>query len=1070
MPGPTHEQTLNVALGEVLDGLRRSWSARAEQTGNILDGGGRPDILVEDASGWPVVIEAERADHASAEQDAIARLGRQVSHSGKTIETAVALVYPDGLSYLDGKRLRNAVDRTDAFEYALYTRRVGDPPERLPEDGWIRGGVRDLAMLVHRAAAPAPRVNALADEFQTGVERAADEFTRRHAYGGSLGRELADVLGQDDDKDGQTRRMAMTVIANALIFHESLAEAEFQVADTPDGQERSVRPVGLFRSFDAFATDDLCDEWTRILKVNYWPIFWTAKEMLRKMSAETANGVLGWLWPTARNLVLGGVTQSHDLTGIVFQKLIADRKFLATYYTRPEAAALLAGLALPADKAPAGADWGDGETLASLQIGDFACGTGTLLSAAYQRLSLLHELHGGDPRKLHAPMMKHGLVGLDVVNIAVHLTAAMLAGSHPDTPFDGECLLTMPYGDRYLRPNGNGNGKGNGKPKEAVTVGSLDLLAESVQPGLLGQAAAVTSGGRAPEEVRDLVSRVGHGKFDLVIMNPPFTRSGGTEGEKLGSGNAAFAAFGASRALQRRMQDSLVALRGASPIATGNAGLAADFLDLAVRKARPDGTIALVLPLSAVSGREWEKARLLLADQCSGITVVTIAAPGSYDASFSADTGMAECLLVAKRGVPPLEKRATFVVLRRQVRSAQEAGLIAAEITRIRESGELAGLENVNSSVDVTIGQRAYGVMIDAPLPESGPWPLVGIADGELGQAAWYLERGTLSWLGQPRIDGMGLPITRIGDFAEAGPYHLDIYQDTTQGLPRGPFKLGPVSRARSLTYPILWAHDAKRERQLFVTADVQGALKGVSPRYRAVIREQALAAVASGPVPGNGLDTEVSKRIEDAKTALREKAARIWATATRAHYNCDLQFNSQSLIVAMTERPCIGGRAWPSVVFENREHEYAFAIWCNSTLGLLLHWWSSNKTQSGRGTTTVTGIPNIPTLDTTALTAEQHAAAKTAFEAMRERRFLPFDQIDEDPARAELDHRLLVDVLGLPESLCAENGPIDLLRRKLAGEPRIYGGKKSRVVFDEAPDAQGNIVVTERNERRNDR
>ena len=33
--------------------------------------------------------------------------------------------------------------------------------------------------------------------------------------------------------------------------------------------------------------------------------------------------------------------------------------------------------------------------------------------------------------------------------------------------------------------------------------------------------------------------------------------------------------------------------------------------------------------------------------------------------------------------------------------------------------------------------------------------------------------------------------------------------------------------------------------------------------------------------------------------------------------------------------------------------------------------------------------------------------------------RGLPFDQIDEDPARAELDHRLLVDVLGLPETLC---------------------------------------------------
>ena len=62
-------------------------------------------------------------------------------------------------------------------------------------------------------------------------------------------------------------------------------------------------------------------------------------------------------------------------------------------------------------------------------------------------------------------------------------------------------------------------------------------------------------------------------------------------------------------------------------------------------------------------------------------------------------------------------------------------------------------------------------------------------------------------------------------------------------------------------------------------------------------------------------------------------------------------------------------------------------------------------------------------------LTDEQMASAKTAFEALRERRFLPFDQIDEDPARAELDRRLLVDVLGLPQELCEADGPIDLLR-----------------------------------------
>ncbi len=84
------------------------------------------------------------------------------------------------------------------------------------------------------------------------------------------------------------------------------------------------------------------------------------------------------------------------------------------------------------------------------------------------------------------------------------------------------------------------------------------------------------------------------------------------------------------------------------------------------------------------------------------------------------------------------------------------------------------------------------------------------------------------------------------------------------------------------------------------------------------------------------------------------------------------------------------------------------------------------------------------------ALTDEQHARAQQAFERLSDERFLPFDQIDEDPAREKLDRSLIVDVLGLPEPLCEPGGPLELLRRKLAAEPQIHGGKKSRVVFTE--------------------
>ena len=1015
----THEHTLNVALGEALDLLRKSWKVRSEPIGQVFLRGGRPDILVEEASGWPVVIEAERSNHASAEKDAVGRLGRWVAKTGRRIQTAIALVYPPSVHSLGGPELRKAIDQTRDLEYALYTRNVDKDPERLPSRGWIKGGVRDLAMLVHRAAVPPPRIEALASELEKGVELAAEAFTRQHGFDSQLGNQVASILGQSDDDKGQTRKMAMTVIANALVFHESLADAGFVVRESEGGPKRAVRPVQHFQFVGEFDTPGICDEWDRVLKVNYVPIFWSAKEMLRLMPTETANEALGWLWWMGRRLVARGVTRSHDLMGIVFQELIADRKFLAANYTRPEAAALLAALALPADKPPGGADWGDGETLAGAQIGDFACGTGTLLSTAYQRMSFLHELHGGDPRLLHGPMMKHGLVGLDVINIAVHLTAAMLAGSHPDTPFDGDCLLTMPYG-----------GFDNGE----VAIGSLDLLNTQIPSALLERAVAVSAGGRVPEEVAEIADKVGHGKFDLVIMNPPFVRSTGMEGEKLGRGNSAFAAFNTDDPTRKRMQKSLVKARDGSPLGTGNNGLAADFLDLSLRKTRDDGVIALVLPLSGVSGRGWENARNAIAVNCNDITVITIAGVGSKDSSFSADTDIAECLLIARRGEPSKENVATFVMLRRRPQSAVEAELLANEISRIRGSGNLRSIKNLEGLSRISIGEQEYGGIISAPIPQLGPWPLVGIIDEELAQVSWNLERGLLMPLGMPGAEGISLPVVRIKEIAGRGPYHADIYWDHADGTPRGPFEKIQPAVSPVPTYPMLWAHHAPRERRLVVEPDSEGRIKA------------ALGKVT--------------------QSQINEKAARVWATATRAHYNRDLRFNSQSLIVAFTERPCIGGMAWPSVIFENPDHEYPFTLWCNSTLGLLMHWWVSNKTQSGRGRTTITGIPNIPTFDVRTLTGKQLCAAKEAFGELRERRFLPFDQIDEDPARAELDSRLLVDVLGLPESLVAPDGPIDLLRRKLAQEPQIHGGKDKRVVFHHNP--LGGVIET--TERRKDR
>ena len=791
----------------------------------------------------------------------------------------------------------------------------------------------------------------------------------------------------------------MTVLVDALVFHAALAEAGLQVQDPASGQRGVLSPTE-FRPYGVFRPSAIVDEWQKILGVNYWPIFHTASSIVQSLPTQTAAGILDRLWETAENLVAGGVTRSHDLTGVVFQRLIADRKFLATYYTMPSGAALLAGLAIPLDHPLVGRDWSDAAALATARIGDFACGTGTLLSTAYQRIGLLHEIHGGDPRALHPTMMQRGLVGLDVLTVAVHLTAAMLAGAHPDTPFEGECLLTMPYGSHEW----------------GVCVGSLDLLQE--QPAFdIIQAAAETAGGRGAEEVRDLVYRVGHGHFDLVIMNPPFTRHGAREGDRTEVHNPAFAAFGASVEEQDRLAQRLKNLSTGGR-AHGHAGLASYFADLAHRKLAMGGTLALVLPLSSMSGMSWDGVRMQWRSDYSSLIVVTIAERASHTRSFSADTGMAECLLVARKTPPTGEPRATFVILSSQPRNTLEGELIAQAITAaISRSGIRSLEEGPFGGSRILIGESVVGEALNCPLPNDGAWQMVGIQDMSLGQTAHQITHGRL-W-----IDGMGpassaaIPICPIEIAIERiGPHDLDITgaQVKSDRLPQGPFeKLDGLPPGAA--YPCLWNHDNLRERTLVVQPDSHCQIRQVD-----------------GGVPA----------------ALQARAEARWATAARAHYNRDLQFNSQSLIVAMTPERAIGGRAWPSVVFQNTNHEFAFALWCNSTLGLLCHWWMSNKTQSGRGTTTVTSIPAISTLNVLALSGAQHTRARRVFERLSDRRLLPFDQIDEDEERAELDRGLLVEVLELDPALCETDGPMERLRRKLAAEPQIHADKLTRLVF----------------------
>ena len=983
---PTTEHTINDSLAAVLRDTRRAWNAsevvRSENTGMLKGSSQRPDILVIEENVSPVVIEAEVFPAATVESEAILRLGMQVRTTGRTILSSIAVRYPVRMRTKHGAPLRSELASANDLEIAMYTGSGPAVSSRWPQSGWILGGVADLSILTQSASVPPDVIDEAANQLVSGVSEAAGLLgDMAKAHPGAIHR-ICEELRQEDDE--QTRRMATTILANAFVFQESLAGGPGELAN--------VRSLDELRG--GLSKSTILAEWRKILKVNYWPIFDIARRILEVIPLADSKTLIERLAVTTARLVENRLMRSHDLTGAVFQRLIADRKFLAAYYTTPASAALLVGLAITPDRPPAKGSWANADDVKTLRIADFACGTGTLLSTAYQRVGQLHELAGGDSEALHPEMMATGMIGCDVLPAAAHLTAAMVSGAHPTVKYNQSSIMTVAYGKQ---------------PDGGIALGSLDLLDPQRKFEILDITAKAVNG--MGETEKETWSSLPHASFDMVIMNPPFTRATGQEGKKIGVPNPMFAAFSSSAQEQRLMSEATRRLTHGTS-AHGNAGEASIFLVLADRKLKADGVLALVMPLSLISGDAWEASRLMLRKNYSDLALVSIAGADGADLSFSADTGMGECLVVGCKSKSG-SKRATFIILDERPGYPMLGASAARQIRHLVSGKKLRRLEDGPvGGTPIHFGNDVIGQAMDAPLPASGGWNLSRIADLALAQSAYQISNKGSVWLPtMNKAEVVAIPITTVVAIGEIGPYHMDICGKSADGGIRGPFSISDVTPSSVPTYPVLWSHDAKREQTLSFHADSEGLpLKGSTRGEQAVIDH---------------------------------KVASIWRTASHCHFNRDFRFNSQSTSMQFTPRRTIGGRAWLSICLSSAEQEKTLVLWANTSMGLLLYWWHANKQQPGRGSIGKSALEGLPVLDVKALKPKQLANAVKLFDALSGKTLLPLHEIDKDPVRKELDAIFARDVLGLAIPIFAPGGPLDLLRMKLAQEPSIRGGKK---------------------------
>jgi len=602
-------------------------------------------------------------------------------------------------------------------------------------------------------------------------------------------------------------------------------------------------------------------------------------------------------------------------------------------------------------------------------------------------------LAGGDAEALHPAMMSEALIGCDVLPAAAHLTASMLSGAHPTIKYQQSSILTVAYGKQ---------------PEGDVLLGSLDLIDPQGRFEPLAITARAAEG--MGESERETWRALPHSSFDLVIMNPPFTRATGHEGEKIGVPNPMFAAFSSTAEEQRLMGAATKRLTEGTS-AHGNAGEASIFLVLADRKLKAGGILALVMPLSLMLGDAWEESRELLAKSYSDLALLSIAGADGAELSFSADTDMGECLVVGRK-TQGGSRRATFIVLNERPAYPLLGASMADQIVRLISGRNLRRLEDGPlGGTPLQFGEDIIGQAIDAPLPASSGWNLARIADLSLAQTAYQLAHEAKIWLpSMSESDSVDILITKIDQVAEIGPYHADINGSTSSGGIRGPFDIKPLRPDTAPTYPVLWAHDAQRERTMAFAGDSQGI-----PRRARTQREQDMANL---------------------------KVDAVWRTASHCHFNRDFRFNSQSTGMQFTPRRTIGGRAWLSLSLSSPELEKALVLWANTSFGMLLYWWHANKQQSGRGSIGKTQLLTLPILDVTKLTGRQLRAAVELFDSMSDKELKPLNEIDVDSIRKELDDSFAVKVLGLRREIIAAEGPLELLRLKLSREPSIRGAK----------------------------
>jgi type I restriction-modification system DNA methylase subunit len=449
---------------------------------------------------------------------------------------------------------------------------------------------------------------------RSSVERISRAFSRESI------KQLTEVLGIDSPlmasvvmtagqgpvSEAQARTAASYILVNQVLFYHILSShVELGLVRLdPDGFDpRALRP----------------QYFAKVLEIDYKPIF--EYDIAQHLRAEDG-------FPALRGLVrafeaIQASQISNDVIGKVFHNLIPrpKRKPLGAFYTNSNAAHLLARLTI--DRVYD-------------RVIDPACGSGTMLVAAYESKKELYERGG---RKLdsgiHEKFVGEQVTGVDIMVFSAHLAVVNLSLQAPE--YKLEKVRIAIEDSLHLQID---------RPVES----SRTRLQRASRPGYR-RIDAYTEDGTLRVEEGGIGGQfdIGVGKVDAVLMNPPFSDSDRIPDE--------YKAGLLTRFSSERLKGLL----------QGKYSLQLPFLLLSDELLADNGRIGAVLPITTFTGEAFGKWVDFIVNNYTVRAVVI----GVGRTAFSENTQLTECLFVAEKTPPQVERRNRFVLLATEMSPTQ---------------------------------------------------------------------------------------------------------------------------------------------------------------------------------------------------------------------------------------------------------------------------------------------------------------------------------------------------------------------------------------------------------------